>query len=956
MKPGCVWMEAPLNRCTMLRFLIAIVTVQITASTDQYYRHINGQCRLRFPPYRDGYCFRSSACPGAVISSLCPQHSADVGCCILEYYPSYGKVSSNITIEMFKAVFNETIRSQAQFVHFLRSLEEAKVTSCHQQSAYLTQIAFDTNFLSTMEEVPKDLNLKSKNELKYIGRGAIHIAGESFYRWLHSKIHKPVIEKPEILSFPSLSYRSAAMLWANSYSPTKNSPLSNVSYNELANGSKYGFLLQSYLLRGHLNEVDRLLAIWRKVNKALNCDCEASEGPKCNVNGRDGKCMLVSDCKGKQAVAVNQCFGPTNLVQCCLGFYGPIHIQAFVKQDIWQRYNVTKTILKTLEHTASTQDSRFTIKAFTERLALNKTATGPRKVDLPLNIYLDNQNGPNETTQENSQKDDVTGFQKKIAVVITDYNEVANDKLKLWIDGTAWSPSVLILQIVDNNRIIGQDGIIKQRFEAKAAEIRDKLKEKIYSDRLKQQKIVVQYISSPLQSKNTTETIETIVLNSKAIIMLRGVGTTNIARVLVSFQHVSRKSGQLKELPRTESRPEDNQQSSSLGQGLSTAISPGKPNRSSEKISSNCPVLEKIDSQIMTRKRALDLGQETPTGEVLAYGYKIIDTDCLRQFINNTVICAKCRSSEGAFGTSKKPEATPTSRRKNNCSDESKELEGTDASLLIAISHLTVALSCIIVLSLFKLFMFSSTETELTVNESIETHGNNDNLSSSGAASFHMYFSSSEHGEFNIHPTTVEKYFDEKAAEDCNIACENIETKRYNQTPLKSFKLSCILMFNFVLACSIFNPQSKHCLLAIKFMQRYLSNMTYLWLICEISQTSEGRIKTFDYTNRKRCFHLILWGVPAVLCLIPYVFRITIDQPSASMILLLLNGLFTAVWGMATFQDYLQHFHWYQLGRIIANFALAAFVFTSVCSSPTQTYIRHDHQRMKAAPTAKDDV
>ena len=29
----------------------------------------------------------------------------------------------------------------------------------------------------------------------------------------------------------------------------------------------------------------------------------------------------------------------------------------------------------------------------------------------------------------------------------------------------------------------------------------------------------------------------------------------------------------------------------------------------------------------------------------------------------------------GAFGTSKKPEATPTSRRKNNCSDESKELE-----------------------------------------------------------------------------------------------------------------------------------------------------------------------------------------------------------------------------------------------------------------------------------------
>ena len=71
-----------------------------------------------------------------------------------------------------------------------------------------------------------------------------------------------------------------------------------------------------------------------------------------------------------------------------------------MKQDIWQRFNVTKTILKTLEQAASTQDSRFTIKTFIERLALNKTATDLRKVDLSLHSYLDNQNGPNETTQE----------------------------------------------------------------------------------------------------------------------------------------------------------------------------------------------------------------------------------------------------------------------------------------------------------------------------------------------------------------------------------------------------------------------------------------------------------------------------------------------------------------------------------------------------------------------------
>ena len=72
-----------------------------------------------------------------------------------------------------------------------------------------------------------------------------------------------------------------------------------------------------------------------------------------------------------------------------------------------------------------------------------------------------------------------------------------------------------------------------------------------------------------------------------------------------------------------------------------------------------------------------------------------------------------------------------------------------------------------------------------------------------------MYFSPSEHGEFNIHPSTVEKCFDKKTGEECNIACEDIETKRYSQTTVKSFELSCVLMFNFVAACSIFTPQSK---------------------------------------------------------------------------------------------------------------------------------------------------
>lgn len=97
---------------------------------------------MRFPPYRKGYCFRSSACPGAVLGSLCSQESGEKGCCILEYSPSYPNIKSNITMGMFKQIFGDTTRTKALFMHFLRSLKMAKVVSCQQQSAYITQVAF----------------------------------------------------------------------------------------------------------------------------------------------------------------------------------------------------------------------------------------------------------------------------------------------------------------------------------------------------------------------------------------------------------------------------------------------------------------------------------------------------------------------------------------------------------------------------------------------------------------------------------------------------------------------------------------------------------------------------------------------------------------------------------------------------------------------------------------------
>ena len=52
-------------------------------------------------------------------------------------------------------------------------------------------------------------------------------------------------------------------------------------------------------------------------------------------------------------------------------------------------------------------------------------------------------------------------------------------------------------------------------------------------------------------------------------------------------------------------------------------------------------------NQVITRKKALDLGQESPIGVVKAYGYKVIDTRSLQQVFRDSVICAMCRSPEG---------------------------------------------------------------------------------------------------------------------------------------------------------------------------------------------------------------------------------------------------------------------------------------------------------------------
>ena len=53
----------------------------------------------------------------------------------------------------------------------------------------------DTHFLTNMEEhlpdeIMKDFDEhKDRDEIKYIGRGAIHIRGAAFYKWMTLKLN-----------------------------------------------------------------------------------------------------------------------------------------------------------------------------------------------------------------------------------------------------------------------------------------------------------------------------------------------------------------------------------------------------------------------------------------------------------------------------------------------------------------------------------------------------------------------------------------------------------------------------------------------------------------------------------------------------------------------------------------------------------------------------------------------
>eukprot|EP00112_Aurelia_sp_Birch-Aquarium-sp1_P000156 Seg1011.2 transcript_id=Seg1011.2/GoldUCD/mRNA.D3Y31 product="hypothetical protein" protein_id=Seg1011.2/GoldUCD/D3Y31 len=430
------------------------VLVVLACHTQENAGEPNGQCSLRFPPHRDGYCLRISSCPGAVLRSLCPQHASHMGCCILEHSPSpHDNVASNISLRMFTDIFNATIRSKMLFNYLPRSLHIAKVKSCHQQSAFLTQIAYDTNFLSTMEEVRKNIQTATKEHLKFIGRGAIHFSGKKFYEWLENELHLRIVDQPESLTFPSKAFLSASTAWANSYSLVQNGPLHHVTYNNLADGSEYGFLLLSYYLRGNLNGIDRLLDIWKKVNKALNCQCSVDHGPYCEINGHRGRCKHVKDCKGKQVESFDQCHGPAAVVQCSLDFTENIDIQLYVQQDFATGTKAIQSIIQILKRITANNNSGLTMSNFSKRDSYGKR-------------FLTRQRKTNEEL-----------FKREVTLVIGDM-QLTNKDLQALTERNAFN-TVMLKHDMNSTKMIGNNLLLNYSFTIKESNLESGLIENV---------------------------------------------------------------------------------------------------------------------------------------------------------------------------------------------------------------------------------------------------------------------------------------------------------------------------------------------------------------------------------------------------------------------------------------------------------------------------------------------
>ncbi|XP_057292810.1 uncharacterized protein LOC130621522 isoform X2 [Hydractinia symbiolongicarpus] len=229
----------------------------------------------------------------------CKQHSnMGLYCCIMEnvnekYFHSrkYNRteVHTWLTKDKFLSITSLFKRNIVMYRFLIMDIAIANIDTKEELAAFLSIVFLDTNFLTNMEEhlpvdIAKNVSTHGENdEIKFIGRGAIHVKGRKFYQWISPKLNKLLqkegkhnltlinaVGAPEVLLFPTSAFRTAAYIWGESYSYVRGKPLGKL-YKRLADGSLENMVKILYHLKNDTKQLPALLNIWQRVRKVLNC-------------------------------------------------------------------------------------------------------------------------------------------------------------------------------------------------------------------------------------------------------------------------------------------------------------------------------------------------------------------------------------------------------------------------------------------------------------------------------------------------------------------------------------------------------------------------------------------------------------------------------------------------------------------------------------------------------------
>ncbi|CAF3519145.1 unnamed protein product, partial [Rotaria sp. Silwood2] len=173
-----------------------------------------------------------------------------------------------ITLDQFKKIMPRS--NHSDYLPYLNNaLDEGEISTCRRKSAFLAQLAHESQELKYMEEIAsgqayegrKDLgNIKPGDGKRYKGRGPIQLTGRINYRKAGQALGLDLEAHSEQVSTPKVGFRTSVWFWTSH------------DLNGLADdGTLASFKEITYKINGGYNgEADRE-QYWNRAKKVLNC-------------------------------------------------------------------------------------------------------------------------------------------------------------------------------------------------------------------------------------------------------------------------------------------------------------------------------------------------------------------------------------------------------------------------------------------------------------------------------------------------------------------------------------------------------------------------------------------------------------------------------------------------------------------------------------------------------------